>query len=158
MNSPILFQICILMHLTGLTLMAGTNIVEYVAFRNIFKTYQTDKNIAIHQISILSKLSVLLIIGATLLVFSGAGFLIITHNAFGSQLWFKIKITFVLGLVLNGFLNGRKSENRLKQSLMTTHTTNAQETVDAIRAMTRFYFIQLCLFFIVILMAIFKFN
>jgi len=153
-----LFQICILMHLTGLTLMAGTNIVEYVAFRSIFKTYQTDKDAAIYQIGMLSKLSILLIIGGVLLVFSGAGFLIITHNAFAGQLWFKIKITFVLGLVLNGFILGVKSENKLKQSITTGYAINAKGVADAISAMIRFYFIQLCLFFIVLLMAVFKFN
>lgn len=158
MNSYTLIQICIVMHLAGLTFMAGTNIVEYVAFRSIFKTYQVDKNAAIHQIGMLSKLSVLLIIGGILLVLSGTGFLLITHNAFGSQLWFKIKIILVLGAVLNGFLMGRKSEIRLKQSLMTGDSPHAQETADAIRGMIRFYSIQLCLFFIVVLIAVFKFN
>nr|WP_262494046.1 DUF2214 family protein [Mucilaginibacter gossypiicola] len=146
------------MHLSGLTLMAGTDIVEFVAFRNILKNYQTNKDAAVHQIGILSKLSVLLLIGGILLVLSGTGFLIITHNAFGSQLWFKIKIIFVLGLVLNGILMGQKSENRLKQSLMTGNIAKTQQTEDAIRAMIRFHFIQLCIFFIVVLMAVFKFN
>ncbi|SEO57495.1 Predicted membrane protein [Mucilaginibacter gossypiicola] len=158
MNSYTLFQICLLMHLSGLTLMAGTDIVEFVAFRNILKNYQTNKDAAVHQIGILSKLSVLLLIGGILLVLSGTGFLIITHNAFGSQLWFKIKIIFVLGLVLNGILMGQKSENRLKQSLMTGNIAKTQQTEDAIRAMIRFHFIQLCIFFIVVLMAVFKFN
>ncbi|WP_167668115.1 hypothetical protein [Mucilaginibacter gossypiicola] len=138
--------------------MAGTDIVEFVAFRNILKNYQTNKDAAVHQIGILSKLSVLLLIGGILLVLSGTGFLIITHNAFGSQLWFKIKIIFVLGLVLNGILMGQKSENRLKQSLMTGNIAKTQQTEDAIRAMIRFHFIQLCIFFIVVLMAVFKFN
>jgi hypothetical protein len=146
------------MHLAGLTLMAGTDIVEFVAFRNILKNYQTNKDAAVHQIGILSKLSVLLLIGGVLLVLSGTGFLIITHNAFGSQLWFKIKIIFVLGLVLNGILMGRNSGNRLKQSLMTSNIAKTQQVEDAIRTMIRFHFIQLCIFFIVVLMAVFKFN
>lgn len=146
------------MHLAGLTLMAGTDIVEFVAFRNILKNYQTSKDAAVHQIGILSKLSVLLLIGGILLVLSGTGFLIITHNAFGSQLWFKIKMIFVLGLVLNGILMGRKSGNRLKQSLMTGNIAKTQQVEDAIRTMIRFHFIQLCIFFIVVLMAVFKFN
>jgi len=146
------------MHLAGLTLMAGTDIVEFVAFRNILKNYQTNKDAVVHQIGILSKLSVLLLIGGILLVLSGTGFLIITHNAFGSQLWFKIKIIFVLGLVLNGILMGQKSENRLKQSLMTGNIAKTQQVEDAMRAMIRFHFIQLCIFFIVVLMAVFKFN
>jgi hypothetical protein len=146
------------MHLAGLTLMAGTDIVEFVAFRNILKNYQTNKDAAVHQIGILSKLSVLLLIGGILLVLSGTGFLIITHNAFGSQLWFKIKIIFVLGLVLNGILMGRNSGNRLKQSLMTSNIAKTQQVEDAIRTMIRFHFIQLCIFFIVVLMAVFKFN
>lgn len=158
MNSYTLFQICLLMHLAGLTLMAGTDIVEFVAFRNILKNYQTNKDAVVHQIGILSKLSVLLLIGGILLVLSGTGFLIITHNAFGSQLWFKIKIIFVLGLVLNGILMGQKSENRLKQSLMTGNIAKTQQVEDAMRAMIRFHFIQLCIFFIVVLMAVFKFN
>lgn len=150
MNS---YTLCLLAHLTGLTLMAGTNVVEFVAFRSISRTYQSDSSVAIHQISLLSKLSVLLIIGGILLVLSGVGFLVITHNAFGGQLWFKIKMAFVLGLVLNGFLAGLKSEKKLKYSLVKNHGIDA-----ALRAMVSFYFIQICLFFIVVVMAVFKFN
>jgi len=146
------------MHITGLTLLAGTNIVEYVAFRGIFKTYQTDQHVAINQIGMLSKLSVLLIIGGILLGLSGAGLMIITHDAFADQLWFRIKMAFVLGLVINGFVMGRKREVRLQQSLANSQVINVQQTADAIRAMTRFYFIQICLFFIVVLMAVFKFS
>lgn len=153
MNSYTLLQICVLTHLIGLTLMAGTNIVEFVAFRSISRTYQSDSSVAIHQISLLSKLSVLLIIGGILLVLSGVGLLVVTHNAFGGQLWFKIKMVFVLGLVLNGFLMGLKSEKRLKSSLIKNHGIDSE-----LRAMGRFYFIQLCLFFIVVVMAVFKFN
>jgi len=158
MNSYTLLQICLFMHLTGLTLMAGTDIVEFVAFRSILKTYQTNKDAAVHQIGILSRFSVLLLIGGILLVLSGMGFLIITHNAFGNQLWFKIKMIFVLGLVLNGMLMGQKSGNRLKQSLTTGNNVKARQVEDAIRTMIRFHFIQLCIFFIVVLMAVFKFN
>ena len=146
MNS---YTLCLLAHLTGLTLMAGTNIVEFVAFRSIARTYQSDSVAAIHQISLLSKLSVLLIIGGILLVLSGIGLLVVTHNAFGGQLWFKIKMAFVVGLVLNGFLTGLKSEKRLKRGV---------NMENALRGMVRFYFIQLCLFFFVVVMAVFKFN
>jgi uncharacterized membrane protein SirB2 len=146
------------MHLAGLTLLAGTNVVEYVAFRSIFKTWQTDQKAAIHQINMLSKLPVLLIIGGILLLLSGAGFVIITHDAFGSQLWFKIKMLFVLVLIVNGFLMGRRNEIRLKESLTIGDAFNAQEAAEAIRGMIRFYLIQLCLFFMVVLMAVFKFN
>lgn len=156
--SSILFSICLLMHITGLTLMAGTHVTEFVAFKGILKTYQTDKDAAIYQIRIISRLSVLLLIGAILLGLSGAGFLIITHNAFVSQLWFKIKIIFVLGLVVNGFIMGSKSENRLKQSLMINNSVDERKIEDAIRGMIRFYCVQLGLLFIVVLMAAFKFN
>jgi hypothetical protein len=158
MNAYTLLQICIFMHITGLTLLAGTNIVEYVAFRSIFKTYQTDQHAAINQIGVLSKLSVLLIIGGILLGLSGAGLMIITHDAFAGQLWFRIKMAFVLGLVINGFVMGRKSESRLKKGLMVGDAVNTQQTADAIRGMIRFYFVQICLFFIVVLMAVFKFS
>jgi hypothetical protein len=158
MNSYTLFQICLFMHLIGLVLMVGTDIVEFVAFKAVLKTHQASKDAAVYQIGMLSRLSVLLLIGGILLLLSGTGFLIITHNAFGSQLWFKIKIVFVLALALNGMLMGRKSKNRLDQSLMTDNAMKTQEAGDAIRAMIRFHFTQLCLFFVVVVMAVFKFN
>lgn len=154
MHSYLFFQIALLMHLSGLVLIVGTDVVEFVAYRSIFKTYKMDKSAAVNQIAMMSKLPVLLIIGAVLLILSGIGFVIITHNAFGHQLWFKIKLILIVALAANGFLMGRKSEEKLKQNL----AVDAPETGEAIRNMIRFCFIQLCMLFVVILLAVFKFN
>ena len=94
----------------------------------------------------------LLVLGAVLLVLSGAGLLVITH-AYG-QLWFQVKMGLVLALILNGFLFGDRQGQKLKRGL------DVPDGLDRLRGpiahLRTFYAIQLILFLAVVVLAVIK--
>lgn len=155
MYTFLFLQICIVMHLIGLVLMVGTNTIEFFVLKGLSKAHRLDRHAGMQNAALLSRLSPLLITGAVLLVLSGTGFLLISGD-FARQLWFKIKIALVFTLVLNGFLLGSRYEKKLKECLMPDSVSGLSETDLAIRHMMGFYFSQLCLFLVIIVLAVIK--
>ena len=132
--------------------MAGTTAVSFAAFRNLAKSMMGNKEVVSHYLKKLFGLSGLLVLGAVLLVLSGAGLLVITH-AYG-QLWFQVKMGLVLALILNGFLFGDRQGQKLKRGL------DVPDGLDRLRGpiahLRTFYAIQLILFLAVVVLAVIK--
>ena len=154
MNTLISLQVLLVLHLTGLALMAGTTVVEYIAFKTFAKLFDTERERSRSLLFLMKKLSVLLGIGAALLIISGSGLLIITSGVFVHQVWFEIKLLLVLALILNGFLVGGRQEVKLKNSM----DTDAMQSKKAIRKIKMFYLVQMSLFFTIIFLSVFKFS
>jgi len=158
MNTLTLMQICLVAHLTGLTLMAGTTVTEYIIFKTFGKMPDIGKEKALNLLQLTKKLSALLGVGAALLILSGTGLLIITHGAFMHQLWLKIKLMLIAALVLNGFLTGSRLELKFKRTINADEPVSSDQLKKAISKFNTFYSVQMILFFTIIILAIFKFN
>jgi len=152
MNTLFSLQVLLILHLTGLTLMAGTTAAEYVTFKEIAKLFSTEKERARSLIGLMKKVSLLLGIGAALLITSGAGLLLLTNGVFVHQAWFQIKLSLVLALILNGFTVGTRNEIKLRKSI----DADAVQGITAIRKLKRFYLVQCGLFFTIIILSVFK--
>nr|WP_294874313.1 DUF2214 family protein [uncultured Pedobacter sp.] len=158
MNTLILMQAFLVMHLTGLTLLAGTTAADYIVFRTFSNQLKTEGQRSENLLNLMSRLGVILGIGGGLLIFSGLGLMTITHGVFMHQLWFKIKLALIIMLVLNGFLVGNRQVKKLRKGLAENYA-NTQEFVEpAILRLNIFYLAQLGIFLIIIMLAVFKFN
>ena len=125
MNTQIFFQVLLILHLTGLTLMAGTTGTDYIVFRMFLKLFDKEKERSLNLLDLKKKLSILLAIGAALLLLSGTGLFIITDGLFIHQIWFKIKLFLVLALILNGFLVGTRQELKLKKGISESESNHS---------------------------------
>ena len=151
----ILLQVCLVIHLAGLTLMAGTIVSEYVVFSTFSKRFQRDGVISAGLVDLAARFPAVLGIGASALILSGTGLFIVTQGAFGHQLWFQVKILLIVTLVLNGFLIGGKYDRRLKEGIRMNEPIEIRSAVVGIR---RFCLVQLAVFLVIIILAVFKFN
>jgi uncharacterized membrane protein len=156
MNS--LFPTFLTMHLTALTLMAGTTLVDFMAYRSLWKIITQEKELSTGLLQLMAKLPRIIGIGAGVLVLTGIGMMVLTNGVFGEQLWFRIKFGLVVLLMLNGLLVGRRLGVKLRK-LLADNGPVFTEQVNIIRGgLTRFHLMQLGIFFIIIFLSAFKFN
>jgi hypothetical protein len=158
MNKLILLQIFLVLHLTGLTLMAGTTVAEFITFRNFAKIYDSERQRSLSLLELLEKLSMLLGLGAALLILSGIGLFTVTGGAFAHQIWFKIKLTLILVLILNGFLVGSSQELKLKNIINANGTDYDGQIKWPILNIKIFYLVQMGIFFVIMILSVFKFG
>nr|WP_294789815.1 hypothetical protein [uncultured Mucilaginibacter sp.] len=156
MNS--LFPTFLTLHLTALTVMAGTTLVDFMAYRSLWKTVTHEKELSTGLLQLMAKLPRIIGIGAAVLISTGMGMMILTHGVFGEQLWFRIKFGLVVLLILNGLLVGRRLGLKLRR-LLADNGPVLTDQVNVIRGgLTRFHLLQLSIFFIIIFLSAFKFN
>lgn len=153
MNTMILLNIFLIAHLSGLALMAGTTVADTVTFNAFSQSFRKDGTPSLTLLALMDKFSVLLGIGAALLIISGTGMMIITHGAFAHQIWFKIKLTLILTLILSGFLVGGRQKSKLKKNL-----DRREQAETAMGNIKLFFLAQMGIFLVIILLSIFKFN
>jgi len=158
MDTLFILQVCLILHLTGLALMAGTTAVDFIIFNNFCKKFEFKKEKSLALLEIMSKLSVLLIAGAILLIVSGTGLFIVTHGVFAEQLWFKFKMGLIVVLILNGSFFGGRQGSKLKNMVRERGTDLNSKIKVVTLKLKLFYTFQAAIFFTIIILAIFKFN
>ena len=153
-----LFPVCLMLHLMALTLMAGTTLVDFMAYQSLWKIITEKKELSTGLLQLMAKLPRIIGIGAGVLVLSGIGMMALTHGVFGEQLWFRIKFVLVILLMLNGLVIGRRLGNKLR-NLINTDGPAFTDQVTKVRAnLTKFHLVQLSIFFLIIFLSAFKFN
>ena len=156
MSTLTLLQSLILIHLVGLLLFAGTTIVDFITIKQFWRQYDQDKVKAAIVLQVTNNFQLLMRAGIGIIVLSGIGMMAMTHGIFGEQLWFRIKFALVLLVIANNLLVGRRQRIHLRKSM---ETENGINIIGRIRNNLRwFYGIQLFLFFIIILLSVFKFS
>jgi hypothetical protein len=138
--------------------MAGTTLLDYITFNTFWKLTDNENEKSIDLIPIMSRYGKLIRTGAALLIPSGIGMMILTHGAFGEQLWFQIKFALVIFLTLNGMLVGNKQGINFRKAIMEGKPDFAEKTLYVRKKLKRFYVIQLAAFFSIIFLSVFKFT
>ena len=158
MSTQTMLQSFLTMHLMGFVMVAGTTVVDFVAFRQFWRQYELDpaKGRAVFQA--LSKFPILLRIGIVLIILSGVGMMAITHGVFGEQTWFRIKFALVIIVILNGLITGRRQVLKLNGILDTAGDSISGKIERARRNLRLFHYSQLTLLFIILFLSVFKFN
>lgn len=160
MNTPAIYHLSLVTHIIGLTLMAGTTLVQYIIFKKFRKLVETDHSKGITILDSTSRLPMLLGIGIILLILSGVSMMAITHGAFGEQIWFRIKFGLVIIIIINGLAIGRRQGIKLRKLLDEKVSGNLIEArlLKLENNIGYFHFIQLGLFLTVFVLSVFKFN
>jgi hypothetical protein len=158
MNSFNLLQTFLVLHLTGLILMAGTTFVDYITFKTFWKQFALDREKSLGLLEATGKFSRLIGIGAALLIVTGIGMMAITKGVFGEQLWFRIKFGLVIILVLNGLLIGRRLGVRLRKTIAGGGINATLQTERFRNGLNWFHLVQLLVFLTIIFLSVFKFN
>jgi hypothetical protein len=138
--------------------MAGTTAVDFIIFNNFCKKFEFEKEKSLALLEIMSKLSVLLIAGAILLIVSGTDLFFVTHGVFAGQFWFKFKMGLIVVLILNGSFFGGRQESKLK-NIIRESGPDLNRKIRAVNwKLQLFHAFQAAIFFTIIILAIFKFN
>ncbi|WP_419701730.1 hypothetical protein [Mucilaginibacter sp. NFX135] len=158
MNLQTLLQTLLVLHLSGLVIMAGTTVVDYTVFKTFWKYIDRGEPNPAGLMEATSNSARLIGIGAALLVLTGIGMMAITRGVFGEQLWFRIKFGLVVVLILNGILSGRRQGTKLRNVVANSGAILLAEAFVLRGRLNRFFLLQLCLFLLIVFLSVFKFN
>jgi uncharacterized membrane protein SirB2 len=154
MNTGTYLLLLLTFHLTGLVIMAGTTIVDYVVFRAFLKLPDGLRQVAL----VTAKFSRLIGIGAALLILTGFGMMFLTHGAFGEQVWFRIKFALVLILIANALIVGRRQGSKFRGLMADYSSAQRPNFLALAKTLNRFYLAQLTIFSVIVFLSVFKFN
>lgn len=149
-------QLLLVMHLCGLTLMAGTTVTAFVTFRAFIKRLKKGEEVT-GLLKLLTTLAPVKGIGGILLILSGVGLTLITRGVFLQMLWLQLKLFLILLLPLNEILIGNRQLKKLNTAFIES-STDKTVIKTIVPPMTVFYTVQLILFWGIIVLAVFKFS
>lgn len=158
MYTQTLRQLFLVMHLSGLTLMAGTTVTAFVTFRAFKNRFKIEGEGSASLLKLLLNLAPVKGIGGILLILSGTGLMFITHGVFLHMLWLQLKLFLILLLPLNEILIEKKQLKKLKAVFFEKRPDSTSSIEMSVSQMTIFYTIQLLLFCSIIFLAVFKFS
>ena len=147
----------LVLHLAALVLMAGTTLVDYLAYASFWK-FAGEGNRPEALLNMMARLPRVAGIGAAVLITSGIGMMAITHGVFGEQLWFRIKFGLVLLVILNSLLIGRRQGLKLRNLPAAGGLVFTAEVARIKSRIKTFHRLQLLLFLLIIFLSVFKFN
>jgi uncharacterized membrane protein SirB2 len=156
MSTQTLYNLALVTHILGLTLMAGTTLVDFILTRQFWKQLANDrqKGLGINDATI--GFPALFGAGILLLIASGITMMAITHGAYGEQIWFRIKFVFILLIIINGVAVGRRQGSALRRNLK---EENNEVSLAKIKTnLNIFHLSQLAMFITVFVLSVFKFN
>lgn len=154
-----LYHLALVLHIAGLTTMAGTTLVDYVLFQQFWKQVTKDRAGSLAVNETMSRLPMLLGIGMILLIVSGVTMMAVTNGAFGEQVWFRIKFALVVAIIINGVAVGRRQGIKLKKLLSAERARGSEAGLLQIKRTIRlFHLVQLILFVVIFILSVFKFN
>ena len=158
--SATFYNAALVLHIVGITMMAGTSFIDYITFRFFYKTYATDTAKGLVLESYLYNLQRFLGIGMLLILASGITMMVKLHNVWGAQLWFRIKMGLLLLVIINGLGLRRMLGLRLRKTLSngTAAIVMGEKWNTIKRNFTMVQFIQILLFITIFILSVFKFN
>lgn len=148
----------LMLHLIVLVVMAGTTVIDFVIYQSFWKLLSHQKEQAAGILEATTKFPRLIGIGAGLLIFTGAAMIALTHGLLAQQLWFHIKIIFVLLLIANGAFNGNRLNAKLRNIINLNTPDLAAQMLNLKGRLRTFYLLQFCTFLIIIFLSAYKFN
>lgn len=144
----------LLVHITGLTLAAGTTFAGYLVNRRFWKFYLADRAKALTVMELGARFPMIIGIGMGLLLLSGFYMMYLTKGIFAEQLWFRIKGVLVLIAIANSFV-AKALEKKVRSLAVADNSTGISSLK---RKVTLFYLVQLFVFFCIFVLGVFKFN
>jgi hypothetical protein len=158
--NPTIYNIALVAHIVGITVMAGTTFIDFITFRQFWKTFPGDKMKSVSLEAYLYKLQKFLGIGMLIILISGISMMAYLHQVWGAQIWFRIKIGVLILIIINGLALRRRQGSRLKK-LMAADLPGielSEKTSTLRRSITVTQVFQLFFFLIIYVLSVFKFK
>jgi uncharacterized membrane protein len=158
--SAAVYQMALVAHVVGITIMAGTTFIDFITFRTFLKAYRTERANALLLESYLYRLQRFLGIGMLVILASGVLMMVRLHEVWGAQLWFRIKMGILVLIIINGLGLRRVLGSRLKK-LLSREISGGSASEEFSGIKKRFsvvQVIQMLLFVIIYTLSVFKFN
>lgn len=160
MNTQIILQIMLTLHLVALAVTIGIALVSVVLHRQFWKLYDNNTGQSIAAFKATLKLRIYGIMGLGILILTGVMMLWLFNWTMAELLWFKIKMFIVVLLFVNGFTIGKTTSEKLEKILNSENRIDKvqHETIRLRKRMRIFQLTQLSLFILIIILAIFRFS
>ena len=155
--STTLYHAFLVLHIIGITVMAGTTFIDMITFRSFKNAFRTDTARSLVIEEQLYKLQRFMGIGMLVILISGVGMMVKLHEVWGAQTWFRIKMGILLLVIFNGLGLRRILGSKLRKAL--TGIPAGSKAVESLFGkFTAVQFLQLYLFVIIYVLSVFKFN
>jgi hypothetical protein len=159
METQTIYHIALVTHITGITMVAGTVLVDYMISKQFWKLFEIEKQKGVTILEATSKLPILFGLGFLFLIISGVYMMYVTHGAFGEQIWFRIKFGLIILIIINGLAIGRRLGIKLRKNLSEETTGKVEMALFKIKGnMSLFHISQLAMFIIIFVLSVFKFS
>ena len=158
--STTFYQMALVVHVIGITIMAGTTFIDFISFRTFLSAFRTDYTKALMVENYLGKLQRFLGIGMLVILVSGVLMMVKLHEVWGAQLWFRIKMGVLLLIIINGLGLRRILGSKLKKVMSLDKPANtASDDFRKIKMkFSAVQLIQMLLFITIYVLSVFKFN
>jgi hypothetical protein len=150
------YNIALVTHVIGLTIMAGATFIDYITFRRLCKVFQEDNAKASVLEDYIYRLQRFIGIGILVILLSGITMMVKLHEVWGAQLWFRIKMGVLLLVIINGLGIRRMLGSRLRKIMI--GNIQDQQFQRIRQSLTIVQVIQMGLFVIIYVLSVFKFN
>jgi len=135
------------LHITGIVIMAGTTMIDYLNFTTFWQFADAGDNRAFGLIPLMARFGTFVRTGAITIILTGIAMFVLDKGAVWTQPLFKLKTLLVIALILNGVFIGNRQGHKLRETVM-AHAAEFLEYTTTIReSMSQFYPVQLTLFF-----------
>jgi len=150
-------QISLVLHITGIIILAGLTIASYALSFQSWKLIGTDRAKAILMNSATMIFGRIIGIGGLLTIVTGFIMVSILREGVTAQVWFRIKMLLVILIVLNGAIYARRQNTKLTRLLSSDHTDN-RKLESLKRNLNTSFLLQLILFLIIFVLSVFRFS
>ena len=150
-------QICLVLHITGIIILAGLTLASYTMSLQSWKYIYSDKAKAVLINSSSMILGRIMGLGGLLTIVSGFVMVSILREGVTAQLWFRIKMLLVILIVLNGAFYARRQNTKLAKLLSSEQITEGSK-INAVKKNLNFCFLlQFILFLVIFVLSVFRF-
>jgi hypothetical protein len=158
--NPTVYNTALVVHIAGITLMAGTTFIDFIVFRLFRKIFPQDKSKGLALADIFYRLQRFMGIGMLVILLSGVMMMVYLHQVWGQQVWFRVKMAMLLLIIINGLAIRRRLGNKLKNNLTGDKTEPGLKAKLAglESSITSVQVLQLAFFLIIFVLSVFKFN
>ncbi|HEY0678590.1 MAG TPA: hypothetical protein VGD17_09900 [Chitinophagaceae bacterium] len=149
----------LLLHLVGITLLAGTMVASFATYRHIWQFAYNDNSRALLLVKSVRRLRLLQIIGSILILAGGMMMLAVYKHQITQQTWFKIKMVILILIILNPFILARPAAKKLAKALNENEELPGATIINGLRRKLNLYHIfQLLLFLIIFILSAYRIN
>ena len=154
-----LYLILKTLHVLAFIIGIGITLANIIAYNQFWKIYEQDHAQGIAAFTIIRSFLMAGSLSMIVLLLSGIGMLAIAYLSFVQVLWFQIKLGLIALIFVNGFTLGRTSAMKVQALIEGKSSTASPAEVSAIQSRTRLFFsLQLLIFFIIVILSVFRFN